>query len=1819
MSNRHGRILEEIGKILLDLSGFSLEDLDISATFLELGFDSLFLIQLSQALKNELKVKISFRQLIENVSTFDELTQFIDQKLPPEALPPTDTAVEAPVEPGPQAVEPPPVVLPQPTQIGLSNPSPQIHAPLPAQTLPPLPDMAQPLPAANPGPVNTSRLEHLITQQLQVMSIQLETLRQGRARSSGSILPSSLQAPAPQTQAQTPPATPPPPTPSSLDAEVAATKSATESAPLGPVSAGKPPPERFGPYKPIRRAEGGGLTEQQQQHLSTLIERFTQRTATSKQLTQQHRPHFADPRGIAGFRSRWKEMVYQISTVRSSGSQLWDVDGNEYIDLAMGFGLNLLGQSPSFVTAAVTRQLQLGVEIGPQSPLAGRVAKLMAELTSHERVTFCNTGSEAVMAALRLARTVSGRDKFVLVSGSYHGNFDQVLVRANKIGGKRRMVPATPGVPQSIADNAIVLDYCEPESLDIIREHAAEIALVFVEPVQASRPNLDPREFLHQLRALTTELDIALVMDEVITGFRVHPGGAQAYFGVKGDMATYGKVVGGGMPIGVLAGRAAYMDSLDSGMWNYGDDSLPEADMTFFAGTFVRHPLALAAAEAVLSHLKEQGTQLQERLNEKTKYLAESLNAYFETIQMPIRIRYFSSLFRFAFPPDLEYAELLYYHLLEKGIYTRGFTENCFLSVQHTDEQIETIIWAVKESVSELQAGGFLPESAAGQVDVAPSPAEKDQVSSTIGDLYDGQRFPLTEAQTEVWLGSQMGAEASAAFNEPFMLTLRGTLKVEFLRLAIQVVVARHEALHLRFSPDGDYQERTAPQALEIPMFDLSDLDESSRETKINELFTQIGSEPFDLTNGPLIRVRMLKLYSDEHLILFSANHIVCDGWSSGVLMDEISLVYSATSQGQSYQLPEATPFSQYALAQIGEQESADMVAAYQYWIDQFADVPAPLDLPTDRPRPPFKSYKGGTVKWGFDPTVYQAIKKVAAEQQSSLFAMMLAAYKLLLARLSGQDDIVVSILTAGQATSGDEALVGHCANLLPLRSKLSPDLPFSDFIVAARTTVLDAYEYQECTFGGILQRLNLARDPSRMPLVEVNFNLDRDSVGQGFYGLEASFAQVPKSAVNFDLFFNINEMESGLFVDCDYNTDLFDESTIQRWIDHYETLLANIAADPHQPIAKLQLLSDADRQEMLVDWNDTTADYPGTATLHELVEQQAARTPEVTAVRFGDKGLTYKNLDHQANQLAHHLQSLGVKPGTLVGIYLERSAEMMVGLLGILKAGGTYIPLDPSFPSQRLAYMIEDSRLSVLITQQTLQAQMSDFQQASEQQAKILYLDSDWDNIAQQAVEKPLLEVSAEQLAYVIYTSGSTGQPKGVQISHRAVVNFLTSMGQQPGLTEQDTLLAVTTLSFDIAVLELFLPLTVGAQLVIASRDVASDGTLLVKAITDSQTSVMQATPATWRMLIDSGWSGDPRLKVLCGGEALPRELANQLLERVGQLWNMYGPTETTIWSTLHQVEHGSGSVPVGRPIANTQIYILDSHMQPVPIGIPGDLYIGGDGLAQGYLNRAELTSEKFVDFNPFKPKEINKNGKLYQTGDLARYLPNGNIEFLGRSDFQVKVRGFRIELGEIETVLDQHPAIRQAVVIVHEDTASDKNLVAYSLIDQVEAPSNSELRRFLSQKLPDYMIPAAYLFLDAFPLTPNGKVNRRELPAPDGARPASADTFVAPRTPIEEKLAAIWSTVLNLEQIGIHDNFFDLGGHSLRATQVIARVRDLLQVDLSLRDIFAGPTIADLTLIITQKLAQQESGNEDDLLQMIEELKDLSEDEIAELLEAG
>jgi len=1112
--------------------------------------------------------------------------------------------------------------------------------------------------------------------------------------------------------------------------------------------------------------------------------------------------------------------------------------------------------------------------------------------------------------------------------------------------------------------------------------------------------------------------------------------------------------------------------------------------------------------------------------------------------------------------------------------------------------------------------------------------------------------IPLSLEQQRLWFFNQLEPD-SPLYNMPIASRLRGALNPHALQQAMDTVVARHEALRSHFVGQDPAQTIDAPSYVSMPLIDLRDLPAAQREGEARRLLEAEAKRPFDLSRDLMVRAVLVRIDEQEWIFLVLMHHIASDDWSWRVFCSEVAVAYGAIVSNRAVELPE--PSLQYADFSVWQKDwlRGDVLEKQlAYWRKQLAGAPPVLELPTDHPRPASQTFRGACEWSKFPPALSEKLNTLSQSGGFTPYMILLAAFQTLLHRYTGQEDIVVGAPVAGRSRECLEKVVGLFVNMLVLRTKLEGNPAFFELLHRTQTTVLEALAQQDLPFEKLVEELQPERSASYSPLIQVMFALqDELSDNLKLSGLGISQFPLDPGTAKFDLTFTI--VKSGSVFNCcaEYNTDLFEPATVKRMLGHYQQLLESVASNPDQCLSDIPLLTDEERQTMLVDWNQTAMDFSRRQCVHELFAAQVAAAPQAVAVVFDGQSLTYEELNWRANQLAHHLKFLGAGPDSLVAISMDRSLEMVIALLGTLKAGAAYVPLDPSFPADRLRFMLEDSKAALLLTRSEEKKRLGELPK----NVHSVCLDTDWRLISEERDDEPNVTMTSENLAYVIYTSGSTGWPKGVQISHRAVVNFLHSMRREPGLTGDDTLLAVTSISFDIAALEIFLPLTVGARVVVASADEIFDAAKMKALIRTSRATVMQATPSFWQFLVESDWFGDRRIKVLCGGEALSRELADKLLERAGEVWNLYGPTETTIWSTLARVTPGTGPISIGRPIANTQVYLLDPHLQPVPVGVPGELHIGGAGVARGYLNRPQLTDEKFIP-NPFSisqrltqsnqsaaldSSECGNNFSLshrmgegrgeggpllYKTGDLARYLPDGTIECLGRNDFQIKLRGHRIDLGEIESVLRGYPNVCEAVVLL--DARGGKRLVAYLQRSAHPSPDAGLLQQFLKTKLPDYMTPSAFVVLDKFPLTPNGKINRKALPAPAADRAESKQPFTPPRTPTEETLAKIWRELLRQPEIGIDDNFFQIGGHSLLAMQLMARARNEFQTALSLRNIFEAPTIAELAVLLDRKkdqppapvlqpLTRAQRITAEHALELLDKLDELSETEVESLLQ--
>ncbi|MDQ2097153.1 MAG: amino acid adenylation domain-containing protein [Tychonema bourrellyi B0820] len=1065
----------------------------------------------------------------------------------------------------------------------------------------------------------------------------------------------------------------------------------------------------------------------------------------------------------------------------------------------------------------------------------------------------------------------------------------------------------------------------------------------------------------------------------------------------------------------------------------------------------------------------------------------------------------------------------------------------------------------------------------------------------------DGELFacvPATESQKEIWIAVQMGDEANCAYNESMCLRLQGNLDVESLRFSIQELVQRHEALRATFSPDGSTLCIASSIEIDIPAIDLSILGDRDRESKLAHLRRQEVELPFNLVRGPLFRSQIIKLQEQEHIVILTGHHIICDGWSWGILFPDLGAIYAARHQGLAANLPQPESFIEYAILQEEQATSPEVIDAEKYWLKQFSGTIPVLDLPTDRARPALRTYNGSREDWELNPDLVTNLKRLGKKAGCSFFTTLFAGFEAFMYRLCGQEDLVVGMPAAGQLVGGKDKLAGHCVSLLPLRTRIDGEQSFIDYLRSRRTAILDALDCQQLTFGTLVKKLALPRDFSRIPLVPVTFNLDVQLAQEqlNFDGFQAEVFSNPRTCENFEWAVNASETKTKLVLECQYNTNLFDAATIRRRMAEFEALLEGIVANPQCPLKNLPVLTAAERQQLLVEWNSTQTNYPDSACIHQLFEVQAEQTPDAVALVLGEQQLTYQQLNCRANQLAKYLQTLGAGPEVLVGVCFDRSLDAIVSLLAVLKAGSAYLPLDPAYPKERLDFMLSDAQISVLLTQHNLVERLPD------SGAKVVCLEVAREEIDAQSEENPANLANAENLAYVMYTSGSTGKPKGVCVVHRGVVRLVKDTNYA-SLTAAEVFLQLAPISFDASTLEIWGALLNGAKLAVfpaGSPSLAELG----EAIRLYNVTILWLTAGLFHLMVDDRIEDLKGVRqLLAGGDVLSVPHVQKLLREVPncQLINGYGPTENTTFTCCFAIDSASeisNSVPIGRAIANTQVYILDRHLQPVPIGVPGELYAGGAGLARGYLNRPDLTAERFIP-NPFTNKEdglenaknrsvsslLPASNRLYKTGDLARYLPDGNIEYLGRTDNQVKIRGFRIEIAEIEAVIAGHPDVSQVAIAVQLDASGNKCLAAYVVKSPGQILAAGILRSFLQERLPDYMIPAGFVFLEALPLNPNGKVDRRALASQKWQSSSAAPNeiiAVSPRDKFEFQVTEIWEKVLGINSIGIRDNFFEVGGHSLLGARLLAEIEKVFDKKLPLSAIFQSPTVEQLANIL-------------------------------------
>ena len=1751
--SRIPNVESELKRVLGDVSGLPPEEMTNDASFVDQGLDSLSLTQATLELERVFGVKLRFRRLLEDLDTIAKLAVFLDGEMPAGKFAPAPVAPAATLAP---AVASPAVQgAAQPMMI---QPVAQPMAYAPAATMPML-------------TAGGNAVAQLIQQQMQLMSQQLSLL----AGQPVSAVPSAIAAPmaAPVSQ----PA-------------VAAASSTATPADAGPQPSIKSLVEKpFGASPRLTLEAKQDFTPAQRRWIDDFIAKFNARTGKSKTFSQKYRKVMADPRVVTGFNPLWKDLVYPIVVDRSKGASLWDLDGNEYIDLLSCFGGNLLGYQPEDVIAAMRQQLELGLEVGPQHPLAAEVAELITEFTGMERVGFCNTGSEAVMGAMRIARTVTGRKTIAIFTNSYHGIFDEVIVRGTK---QLRSLSAAPGILANMVDHILVLDWNSEDSLRVLRERGHELAAIMTEPIQNKYPTIQPREFVRSLRQIADQAGCALIFDEVVTGFRVAPGGAQEFYGVRADIATYGKVIGGGLPFAAIAGNSKWLDALDGGHWQYGDDSYPEAGVTYFAGTFVRHPLALAAARASLLHLKRGGREFYSTLNDRTQRLIDRLNRAFAVRGAPVKAVHCASLWRLQWDDNQKHVSLFYYLARFHGLHLYEQFGH-FVTEGMTDTHTDRIFDVFTNALDELMALGLLTPR-----DGTPpqGPGRKSESTESAPKALIKDPAELSPGQTERWLAANFDPNARRALNESLLLELEGDADLEALEASLIDVMKRHEAFRITFDTAEPLQSIAASVEPKVHRVDLSA--DADPQAALDKFCEESSGIIFDLDAPPLARVSVVKLGAKRAAVHLVVSHLIFDGWASPVFVQDLAVAYRARRGGSApLWKSEAESPRQFAAAEQQRWSGAQGREAAEYWKREMQSPPAVFSLGDLTPPTP-RLFRGDTLRRSIDGKLLQDLTQLSRRHKSTMFQVLLASVTEMVYRLSGREDFVISIPYASQALERHGPLIADGVLDLPVRLQRKAADGFQAVLERVKTKVMDALDQPLATQGSVARSVGVTSVGSRPPLTSVFFNMNPRLNVNGFEPLRAEIHECRKLGLLSEVVFNFYEKAGEITLDLHYSTEFY---SARRAAEVTDALMATLrdavagtspstvtaavpaSAPAPAPAAKpdntrVTTLSAADL-EKLARWNATETAYETGLRLGDLIRRTVQKSPNAVAIRFEGRDVSYAELDRLAWTLARKLRDNGVVPGTLVGVCLDRSVELVVALVGVTYSGGAYVPLDPAYPKERLTNMCEDAKMSVLVTRARELAGTGTAVPASIRKILMEELPVETGSTA----SNELVGTPADP-AYVIFTSGSTGRPKGAMNAHAGIVNRLQWMQQEYGLTPADRVMQKTPYSFDVSVWEFFWPLLTGSTIVVARPDGHKDAGYIAQLIEEEKVTVLHFVPSMLRLFLE-----DPRGEqcrslrlVVCSGEALPIDAVDKFFENLPscKLGNLYGPTEAAVDVTCWNCVPGDPRriIPIGRPIANTRMYVLGEKLELLPPGQEGELYIGGVQVGMGYVSRPDLTSERFL------PDPFIQGGRMYKTGDVGRWLDDGVIEYLGRADHQVKIRGFRIELGEIEAQLMASQLVAHCVVVARDFGGGDMRLVAY-VVPRGMMPEASELKAFLGKTLPEFMVPQVYVAMGSIPLLPNGKIDRKALPAPAGPKLAAGAPNTAPRNELEQTVANAFQAVLKLASVSVHDDFFSLGGHSLLAARVIGSLNRDLKLQLSLRTVFESPTVEKLAAAIDKQ----------------------------------
>lgn len=1544
---------------------------------------------------------------------------------------------------------------------------------------------------------------------------------------------------------------PPPPVAAQSAAKQSALSNAATAAQQAPAE--RRPTASFMPFPAGQEKAKAERNERQQAYMARFVPLYNQRTAGSKAYAARHRPRLADNRMVSGFRLGTKSMVYPIVASRAQGPHIWDVDGNRYLDLTMGFGVSLFGHNPPFLKESIAQGEAAGFTLGPQSDLAGEVATLLCDITGHERATFANTGSEAVMLALRLARAETGRPLVVLFGGAYHGTADTVMARPGATGA----LPFAPGITANQIHDLVILEYGDSQSLNYVRENAERIAAVLVEPVQSRSPQLQPRAFLHELREITREAGIALVFDEVLNGFRIHLRGGQGYYGIEADLAAYGKIMGGGLPIGAVAGKARYLDHIDGGQWDFGNDSYPAVPMTFFAGTFCKHPLALRAAHASLHRLKHEGEAIIERTNARTSAFVAKLNAACCDHGVKLRVEHCGSLFRF---PQIKDVELLHYALIQRGLYIwEG--RNCFLSEAHEVGQLDEAAEVFREVVGELAAHGFL-----GVEDSRFASPAAQSLAAPVSQVPGA--FSLSVEQEQLLALFHLGDPRWDAYNVAAAVQIPAPMDAAALQRAVDGVMARHEALRSRVLPmPGQALQGVLEQARVAVQVEVV----SSQA--LEQHMAQAAAHRFDPYEEPPLRAHLLRVDDQRCVLLLVMHHLWVDGWSAGLILEEVLRAHvdpaSLSKVPYSYRrfLDERRSRRQgVRYAQMGERTRAALLGGPQ----TAPAFPITATLQAD-------NSKASQVRHVFAGEDVRRLRSAAKSRRMTLYQMMLGAYALAVHRVSGAASIRLAMALGGREGVQEEALVGYCSNLCVMPLTCQPGASAWSYAESTRAEVLEAMARSDYGHADLVNDAHQAHRPGSAA-VDLVFNLEhRPDIPDQYQGA-LRWLPVSPPAMAFPQFVNLVDDGSVLQLCLDYRTEV----PGPRVIEACRTVLAEMmgtsspdggrddpppglvgrdeeVARPAEACASPSTLAGGLLSEAYLQALETI----GAGWLADILLCAKAH-PERVALRHNGADTSYQALVSRAFGIAHALHAAGCVPGTAVGVCLAAGVEMVSALLGTVLAGGHYVPLDAAYPPQRVADCIADANVAIVIATA-----------ASAGMLPVGCMRLDPAVSSARAPDAMALPSPCAGLAYLIHTSGSTGKPKGVAIGHASLTLFLRGLRQRWGIGAADRFLNLTSISFDIAALELFLPLVSGGRCVVASQSDRIDGSALSALIEGEGVTVVQATPSSWRLLLDAGVSlAGVRIGGV-GGEPPPRPLFDRIRAQGAQAWNLYGPTEATIWACVWLADD-SPRVVLGCPLDGVEAVVLKDDGTMAGAGEAGELMLGGACLAQGYWRRPGLTADRFVPHPHGAP-----GARLYRTGDVVRVQDDGQLVYLNRTDGQVKLRGYRIELGEIEHHAQKHPAMAHAVCTLNREGPGGPALVLHVLAQDGVTPDERAMRRHLAKHLPHYMLPQHIRFVSTLPQTLNGKVDRAALATiqiPAASSAAGTDAAGKGGEQLLQAMLSIWQEAIGLPDLNATTDFYDAGGYSLKAARIIAMSKHRLGLQVHYEDIVQQRTVQNL-----------------------------------------